>query len=180
MVWLPVFGIFNVHTDVDACDCTPGLYGHRKRDCTGSWLWEKNPLPLRGLEPVSVLRLALQSDALPTKLSRPLQWCFRPWWVLPSSLLWPTRCSDGSIWNRFQPHRLVTSFLTYDTEYKIALNNGLTETSGLRTDTSVKTVERESVKQLSTTPLNWLNQGQTWQRSGIQTRHVESCEYNNC
>jgi len=42
VVWLPVFGIFNVRSDVDACDCTRGLYGHRKRVCTGSWLWEKN------------------------------------------------------------------------------------------------------------------------------------------
>ena len=24
MVWQPVFGIFNVHTDVDVCDCTWG------------------------------------------------------------------------------------------------------------------------------------------------------------
>ena len=24
MVWLSVFGIFNVRTDVDACDCTRG------------------------------------------------------------------------------------------------------------------------------------------------------------
>ena len=45
VVWLPVFGIFNVHTDVDACDCTRGLYGHRERVCTESWPWEKNPLP---------------------------------------------------------------------------------------------------------------------------------------
>ena len=31
MVWLPVCGIFNVHTDVDTCDCTRGavLYAHR-------------------------------------------------------------------------------------------------------------------------------------------------------
>ena len=39
IVWLPlvpVFGIFNVHTDVDACHCTRGLYGHRKKVCTGS------------------------------------------------------------------------------------------------------------------------------------------------
>ena len=36
MVWLLAFGIVNVHTDVDACDCTRGLYGHRKRDCTES------------------------------------------------------------------------------------------------------------------------------------------------
>ena len=54
MVWLPVFEIFNVRTDVDACDCTRGLCGHRKRVCTGSWLlWEINPLPHRGLEPAS-------------------------------------------------------------------------------------------------------------------------------
>ena len=35
-VWLPVLGIFNVHTDVNACDCTRGLYGHRIRICTES------------------------------------------------------------------------------------------------------------------------------------------------
>ena len=29
---------------------------------------EKNPLPHRGLEPASVLRLVFQSDALPTEL----------------------------------------------------------------------------------------------------------------
>jgi len=29
-VQLPVFGIFIVRTDVDECDCTRGLYGHRK------------------------------------------------------------------------------------------------------------------------------------------------------
>ena len=31
--------------------------------------WEKNPLPHLGFEPASVLRLAFQSDALPTELS---------------------------------------------------------------------------------------------------------------
>ena len=70
-MWLPLFVIFNMRTDVDACDRTRGLYGHRDRICTGSWLWEKNPLPHRGLEPTSVLRLAFQSGALPTKLSPP-------------------------------------------------------------------------------------------------------------
>ena len=42
-VRLPVFRIFDVPTDADACDCTLGLYGHRKRVSTASWLWEKNP-----------------------------------------------------------------------------------------------------------------------------------------
>ena len=37
MAWLPVFGSFNVHTHVEACNCTRGLYWHRKRVCTGSW-----------------------------------------------------------------------------------------------------------------------------------------------
>ena len=72
IVWRPVFGIFNVDTDVDAWNCTRGLHGHRKRVCTGSRLWEKNPLWYRGFEPASVLRLAFQSDALPTELSPPL------------------------------------------------------------------------------------------------------------
>ena len=29
-----------------------GVYGHRQRVCTESWLWEKNPLPHWGIEPV--------------------------------------------------------------------------------------------------------------------------------
>ena len=36
MIWLPMFAIFNVNTDADACDCTRGLHGHRRRVCTGS------------------------------------------------------------------------------------------------------------------------------------------------
>ena len=51
------------------CWCIRGLYGHRKRVCTESWPWEKNPLPDRGLEPASVLPLAFQSGALPAELS---------------------------------------------------------------------------------------------------------------
>ena len=31
-----VFGIVNVHTNVDACEYTRGLYGHRKGVCTDS------------------------------------------------------------------------------------------------------------------------------------------------
>ena len=43
-----VFGIFNVHADVDACDCTRWLYGHHKRVCTESSLWKENLLPHLG------------------------------------------------------------------------------------------------------------------------------------
>ena len=42
-----------------------GVYGHRKRICTESWQWEKNPLPHRGIEPAWA---ACRSDALPTEL----------------------------------------------------------------------------------------------------------------
>ena len=34
---------FNVHTDINACNCTQGLYGHWKRVCTESWLHKKIP-----------------------------------------------------------------------------------------------------------------------------------------
>ena len=42
-----------------------GAYGHRKRVCTERWLWEKNPLQHRGIEPASA---ACRSDALLTEL----------------------------------------------------------------------------------------------------------------
>ena len=56
VVWLPVFAIWNASTHVDArgCNDTDTV----KRVCTGSRLGEKNPLPHRGLEPESALRLA--------------------------------------------------------------------------------------------------------------------------
>ena len=79
MVWLSVFKIFNMCTDVDACVCTRGLFRHCKRVCTGRWLWEKNPLPHWELKPTSVLCLAFQSDTLPTELSPPLTSCTKLW-----------------------------------------------------------------------------------------------------
>ena len=33
-LWLPAFGIFNMHADVDVCNCTWGLYKNCKRVCT--------------------------------------------------------------------------------------------------------------------------------------------------
>ena len=60
-----MLGTFNMHLDVKACVCTQGLYGHRKRVCTESCHWEKNPLPHQEIEPASV---ACQSDTLPTEL----------------------------------------------------------------------------------------------------------------
>ena len=43
MVWLSVLGIFNTHTDVDACSCTLGLYKHQKFVLEADW--KKNSLP---------------------------------------------------------------------------------------------------------------------------------------
>ena len=53
--------IFNVRTEVNACNCTRGCTDTRKRVCIERWLWEKNPLPHRGIEPDSA---AWRSDAL--------------------------------------------------------------------------------------------------------------------
>ena len=52
--------IFIVRTDVNACDWTRGCTD-TDRVCTASWLWEKNPLPHRGIEPASA---AWRSDVL--------------------------------------------------------------------------------------------------------------------
>ena len=59
------YGIFNVRIDVNACGCTRGCTDTCKRVCTESRLWEKNPLPHRGIEPALV---ACRSYALPTEL----------------------------------------------------------------------------------------------------------------
>ena len=34
--WLPMLGIFNMHTDFNACNRAWGLYGHYKKVCTES------------------------------------------------------------------------------------------------------------------------------------------------
>ena len=58
------FLIFNVRTDVDACDCTRGLNGHRKRVSLKVDSGRKIPCRTGVIEPASVLHLAFQSDAL--------------------------------------------------------------------------------------------------------------------
>ena len=68
MAWLPLFGIFNEHTDVDACDCTRGAV-QTLQESALEVDWEKIPLPYQGLKPASVLHLDFQSNALPTDLS---------------------------------------------------------------------------------------------------------------
>ena len=98
VVWLPVCGIFSERTDVDACDCTQGLYGlHTIRVSTGIWLWEKSPLLHWGLEPVSVLLMAFQSGVLPTELLKPLFTVFSSVTtvrVLKNELHWSERSLD--------------------------------------------------------------------------------------
>ena len=70
MVWLPVFAIFNMCTDADACDCTWRLYEHHKRVCNDRRLWDKNPLLQRETKLVSIPHLAFQSHT-PCHLSYP-------------------------------------------------------------------------------------------------------------
>ena len=61
---MPVFGIFNVRTDVDAHATVHG------RGCTNAvresalkvHSGKQNPLPHLGIEPASILRLAFQLD----------------------------------------------------------------------------------------------------------------------
>ena len=90
MVWLPAFGIFNVHTAIDTCDCTRGLYRHCKRGCTGSWLWEKNPLPHLGLKPASILRLGFSVGHSTN-------------WAIPSAVYWDEQVlsddDDGTLFS---------------------------------------------------------------------------------
>ena len=71
MVWLPVFGSFNEHTDINPCNYSQGLHGHRERVCTEIWLWEKNPLPHRDSNQHQYCTSAFQSDDLPTELFPP-------------------------------------------------------------------------------------------------------------
>ena len=59
------YGIFNVHTDVNACDCTWDCTDTHKRVCSESCLLEENPFPHWEVEPALA---ACQSDALPTEL----------------------------------------------------------------------------------------------------------------
>ena len=71
----------------------------------------------------------------------------------------------------------LTSFLTHDLELIIALNSGMgtcRKSSGCMHITSVKIVWQESMKQLSTTLLNSVNQDRTW-RCPCGT--WKSCEY---
>ena len=76
VVWLPVLGLFNMCQDVDAWDCTRGLYEHCKGDCSESW--QKNPFPHQGFEPASVLCLTFRPAAgLSSELS-PLAFCLQP------------------------------------------------------------------------------------------------------
>ena len=60
-------GLRNIYV-AHGCKCMrlhTGMYGHRKRVCIESWLWEKNPLPHRGIELASA---ACPSDSPPTEL----------------------------------------------------------------------------------------------------------------
>ena len=71
MVRLPVFGIFNLHTDLNACDCTRGLYGHLKRVCTESWFWKKIPCRTGDSNPRQYYTWLFSRTLYPVRYSRP-------------------------------------------------------------------------------------------------------------
>ena len=66
MVWLPMFGIFNVCTDVDACDCTDTI-----RECALEADSRRKTLASPGIWTRTSIALAFQLDALPTELFLP-------------------------------------------------------------------------------------------------------------
>ena len=70
------YRIFNMCTNVNACNCTQGCSDTRKRVCTESWLWEKNPLPHWGIEPASAV---WWSDALTNWATSPSSHAGKPW-----------------------------------------------------------------------------------------------------
>ena len=75
-------GIFDMHTDAEACNDRQGLYGHGQ----SPWTWsesalkansgEKHPLPHQGLEPTSVLHLAFSWMLYPVSYPHPFSSTF--------------------------------------------------------------------------------------------------------
>ena len=70
-----------------------GVYGHRKRVCTESWLWEENPSSHRGIEPSSV---AWRADTLTNwTTSHPLNWLnWFPQRLTPRLSVWATPIAE--------------------------------------------------------------------------------------
>ena len=70
-IWLPVFGVFNVRTDVGACDCTLGLYKHCK---SLHWKVTGRKIPCRTGESKlhQYCAKAFQSDTQQTELFHPI------------------------------------------------------------------------------------------------------------
>ena len=73
MVRLQVFGIFHVHTDTDACDCTQGLCGHR--NCKGVCTGRKIPRCTRDSNPCQYYAWLFSWTLLPADLSLPILGC---------------------------------------------------------------------------------------------------------
>ena len=77
------------------------MYGHRKRVCIESWLWEKNPLPHRGIELASA---ACPSDSPPTEL-HPHPCCYCDCYYLFHSC-----CVTGEIGWVLKPNDIVMTY----------------------------------------------------------------------
>ena len=134
------YRVFIVRTDVNACNCAWACTDIESV-CTESWLWEENPLPHRGIEPVPAAR---QSDA-ETELHPHLHlvnWCFEPsqplriisglketfikWYVVERTKKAEIRLEEQSqktescrenVWNEIQLKR-ITKTVDTRTEWK--------------------------------------------------------------
>ena len=106
-----MLGIFNVRTDVNACDCVAhGGCTDTVKESALTDDWEKNPLPHRGIEPVSA---ACRSDAIPAEL-HPNPFNVAEVLELPSSLL---RFVFFSISNSFPTFPIYKDVTTQESFY---------------------------------------------------------------
>ena len=71
MVWLSVFGIVNVRTDVDAFDCTGGCTNTERKSIQKVDSGRKSLAALGNRPRSPVLRLVFLSGVLPTDLFHP-------------------------------------------------------------------------------------------------------------
>ena len=94
------YGIFNVRTYVNVCDCTRGCSDTVKRVCTESWLWKKNPLPHREIEPAFVRCSTNWATSTPLtgQTRRPHFWFLRA-----EYLLWRSDWLECSMTNSRTP-----------------------------------------------------------------------------
>ena len=125
LTWTNIGSLTFVQTSMHAI--AHRVYGHCKRVCIESWLWEKTPLPHWGIEPASV---ACQSHALPTKLpphSKPPPtppiyyeckiWLFSSFFLNPNLAfcIWRPYSDSSILWVNYALEQSLNSRITCET-----------------------------------------------------------------